>query len=72
MANDQNSNGYPVKDKNFDMISSIYHLAQGAENAKQYARDAQGDKDAEEFFNELQRIYTECGERGARMLKERL
>lgn len=64
----------PVKDKNYDMISSIYHLAQGSEMCKQYARDAQneGDSEAADFFNSLQRFYTEHGEKGAKILKDRL
>ena len=64
----------PVKDKNYAMISSIYHLSQGSEMSKQYAQDAQrdGDNNAAEFFNELHRVYTEHGEKGAKILKERL
>ncbi|SHF24483.1 hypothetical protein SAMN02745148_02157 [Modicisalibacter ilicicola DSM 19980] len=64
----------PVKDKNYDMISSLYHLAQGSEMSKQYARDAEkeGDNDAVQLFNELQRNYSEFGDKIARLLKERL
>ncbi|WP_136068106.1 hypothetical protein [Modicisalibacter radicis] len=63
-----------VKDKNYNMISSIYHLAQGSENCKQYASDAQRDNDDEaaKFFEELQRFYSEHGDKAARILKERL
>nr|WP_299242296.1 hypothetical protein [uncultured Halomonas sp.] len=64
----------PVKDKNYDMISSLYHLAQGSEMCKQYAKDAEqeGDNDAAQLFNELQRNYTEYGDKIAKVLKERL
>ncbi len=64
----------PVKDKNYNMISSIYHLAQGSENCKQYASDAQRDNDDEaaKLFEELQRFYSEYGEKAAKILKNRL
>ena len=64
----------PVKDKNYNMISSIYHLAQGSESCKQYASDAQRDNDEEaaNLFQELQRFYTEYGEKAAKILKDRL
>ena len=64
----------PVKDKNYNLISSIYHLAQVSENCKQYASDAQRDNDDEaaKLFEELQRFYSEYGEKAAKILKNRL
>ena len=63
----------PMKDMNYDMISSLYHLAQGSEMSKQYSKNAEqeGDSDTSQLFNELQRNYSEFGGRIASLLKER-
>ncbi|GAB2802957.1 hypothetical protein GCM10027040_33910 [Halomonas shantousis] len=68
MAND------PMKDKNYDMVSVLYHVAQGSENSRKYAEDArqEGDNEAAEFFEEAQRVYVELGTKGKKLLKDRL
>jgi len=42
-----------LKDKDYDLISVIYHASQGCETARQYAADAQreNDQEAAAFFN---------------------
>jgi hypothetical protein len=43
-----------LKDKDYDLISVVYHASQGCETARQYAADAkrENDKEAAAFFNE--------------------
>ena len=43
-----------LKNKDYDLISVIYHASQGSETARQYAADAEreNDKQAVAFFNE--------------------
>jgi len=42
-----------LKNKDYDLISVIYHASQGCETARQYAADAEKEKDKEAagFFN---------------------
>ena len=42
-----------LKDKDYDLISVIYHASQGCETARQYAADAQreNDQEAAAFFD---------------------
>ena len=52
----------PMPNKDYDLVSVIYHCCQGVETGTQYAADAKkaGDKEAEAFFKE-------CCEMNARM-----
>jgi len=42
-----------LKDKDYDLISVIYHASKGCATARQYATDAEkeNDKEAAAFFN---------------------
>lgn len=64
----------PLQDKDYDLISVIYHASQGYETCKQYEQDAQseGDKDAARFFREVCEQNMKCVERGKELLKNRL
>jgi len=35
----------PMKDKDFDLVSTLYHALQGAELSQQYRRDAESSGD---------------------------
>lgn len=65
---------YPVPDKDYDLISSLYHVSQGAETSQRYADDAQkeGDNDAAEYFREAQKQYVELGKKAKELLKSRI
>lgn len=65
---------YPMRDKNYDLISTLYHFSQGAEMSQRYADDAQqsGDSETAEFFQQAQKAYVELGEKGKKLLKDRL
>ncbi|MBL4610866.1 hypothetical protein [Halopseudomonas sp.] len=64
----------PIKDKHYDLISSLYHACQGLEVARQYARDAEaeGDNEAASYFKEVERSYADLSAKGKKMLRERL
>ncbi|HVL57263.1 MAG TPA: hypothetical protein VM491_12210 [Burkholderiaceae bacterium] len=68
MANTQ------MKDKDYDLISVVYHAAQGADTVKQYSEDARksGDQDAAAFFDEVGQQYGQLVKKGKDLLKRRL
>src|ERR1700716_4333980 len=55
-----------LKDKDYDLISVIYHASQGCETARQYAADAQreNDQDAAAFFNEAVELNAHLVDKG--------
>lgn len=63
-----------LKDKDYDLISVIYHAAQGAELCRQYAEDAQeeGDQEAAQFFNQVREQSQQLIQKGKQLLKGRL
>jgi hypothetical protein len=65
---------YPASDKNFDLVSSLYHFSQGVEMSKRYAEDAkhEGDQEAADFFRKSQEQYAQLGEKAKELLKQRL
>jgi hypothetical protein len=64
----------PLKDKDYDLISVVYHASQGVETCRQYALDAksEGDQDAATFFEEVREQYANMARKGKDLLKPRL
>jgi hypothetical protein len=64
----------PLKDKDYDLISVVYHASQGVETCRQYASDAnkEGDQDAATFFEEIRDQYAKFVVKGKDLLKHRL
>lgn len=64
----------PLNDRDYDLISVVYHASQGAETCRQYASDAEeeGDQDTARFFEEVQNRYVELANRGKDLLKTRM
>ena len=64
----------PLQNKDYDLISVIYHASQGYETCNQYCKDAEkeGDKDALQFFNEVRDQNQRLVEKGKQLLKSRL
>ncbi|MBL1458304.1 hypothetical protein [Methylophaga sp.] len=62
----------PIKDKNYDLISVVYHAAQGSEICRQYIEDAQneGDETLAQFFREVQEQNQRLVEKGKELLKK--
>ena len=63
-----------MKNKDYDLISVIYHASQGSETARQYAADAEreNDKQAVVFFNEALGLNAQLVQKGKELLKQRL
>jgi hypothetical protein len=63
-----------LKNKDYDLISVIYHASQGSETARQYAADAEreNDKEAVAFFNEALGLNAQLVQKGKELLKQRL
>jgi hypothetical protein len=64
----------PLQNKDYDLISVIYHASQGYETCDQYCKDAEreGDRDAVQFFNEVREQNQRLVEKGKQLLKSRL
>jgi hypothetical protein len=64
----------PLKDKNYDLISVVYHASQGLETSRQYASDAKrdGDQEAAAFFDDVYEQYAKLVTKGKDLLKQRL
>lgn len=66
--------GTQTSDRNYDMISVIYHLLQGSETLDQYCADAENSNDAElaAFFREVQTSNEQLAAKAQSLLKNRL
>ncbi|MEZ4601338.1 MAG: hypothetical protein R2940_16235 [Syntrophotaleaceae bacterium] len=64
----------PLKDKDYDLVSTIYHASQGYENCRKYAEDAQkeGDSEAAQFFNDVCDQNEKLVQHGKELLKKRI
>lgn len=64
----------PLKDKDYDLISVLYHASQGYEMCGQYAADAaqENDEETKAFFNEVRDQNARLVEKGKDLLKKRI
>ena len=64
----------PLHNKDYDLISVIYHASQGFETCQQYLEDAEkeGDRDAAQFFSEVREQNQKLVEKGRDLLKKRI
>lgn len=64
----------PLHDKDYDLVSVVYHASQGADTLERYATDAKsaGDDEAHAYFEEAQEAYAKIVDHGKRLLKQRL
>lgn len=67
-------NEYPLKDKDYDLVSALYHNLQGAAHADIYINDAkeENDKEVDEFFQEAHKLHSQLAERAKKLLANRL
>ncbi len=65
---------HPLKDKDYDLVSALYHNLQGAAHAATYIEDAKevNDKEVDEFFQEAKKLHNELAERAKKLLASRL
>ncbi|WP_437735318.1 hypothetical protein [Sorangium sp. So ce1335] len=63
-----------VPDKDYNLVSVLYHALQGAETYAQYVQDAQrqGDQELATFFNEVRQEELRLAERAKHLLGQRL
>ena len=64
----------PVNDKNFDMVSTLYHASQGIQLSSQFSQDAKekSDQDAQAFFGRVSEHYEEIADEARKLLKQKL
>ncbi|KYF71108.1 hypothetical protein [Sorangium cellulosum] len=63
-----------VPDKDYNLVSVLYHALQGAETYAQYVQDAQkqGDQELATFFGEVRQEELRLAERAKHLLGQRL
>ncbi|KYF68645.1 hypothetical protein BE11_40195 [Sorangium cellulosum] len=63
-----------VPDKDYNLVSVLYHALQGAETYSQYVQDAQkqGDQELATFFSEVRQEELRLAERAKHLLGQRL
>ncbi|WP_303907278.1 hypothetical protein [Thiohalomonas denitrificans] len=63
-----------MRDEHYDIVSTLYHALQGADICKQYIADAEkdGDKDAADFFHEVQDQNRRMAEKAKQLLVKRV
>lgn len=63
-----------TSDKNYNLVSVLYHTLTAKDTYKQYISDAEeaGDTELAEFFKKVQQQQEELGEQAKEMLKQRL
>lgn len=64
----------PMKDKDFDMVSTLYHASKGMNLCSQYSRDAESnsDQEAKEFFDRVAGQYDEIAQGAKKLLRDKL
>jgi hypothetical protein len=63
-----------MKDKDYDLVSTLYHALQGMETSSVYLRDAEtgGDEEAAKFFRDTQSQYMHVADKAKSLLSARL
>lgn len=63
-----------VADKDYNLVSVLYHALQGAETYARYVQDAQkqGDQELASFFGEVRQEELRLAERAKQLLGQRL
>jgi hypothetical protein len=66
--------GTGTSDPTYGLVSTAYHLLQGAETIQQYMEDAkrEGDKDLLKFLRQVHRSYVKNADQAKQLLSERL
>lgn len=63
-----------TSDKNYNLVSVLYHTLTAKDTYKQYVSDAEqaGDTELVEFLKKVDQQHEELAEQAKKMLKERL
>lgn len=72
--NDNTTGNTGTRDITYDLISTVYHLLQGAETAGMYIEDAsqESDQEIQQFFRETKDEYTRRAEQAKQLLARHL
>jgi len=60
------------RDENYNLISVLHHALQGAETIAQYQKDAQGDEELSQFFEQTRESYVFVAQQAKQLLVERI
>ncbi len=63
-----------LKDKDYNLVSTLYHALQGSETSGVYMEDAKGEGDQElnDFFRDAQTQYKQLADRAKGLLSKRI
>ncbi len=63
-----------MKDKDYDLVSTLYHALQGVEKCEGYLEDAEnsGDQGVKAFLKDTQQKYRDISDQAKALLSERL
>ncbi|HBB30552.1 MAG TPA: hypothetical protein DDZ80_14540 [Cyanobacteria bacterium UBA8803] len=63
-----------TENEQYNLISVLYHLLNGATTYNKYIQDAEqsGDRELAEFFREIQQQSTQCADRAKELLTRRM
>jgi len=63
-----------LRDKDYNLVSTLYHALQGAETSEVYTKDAEkaGDSELNQYFQEAQNSYKELADRAKSLLSKRM
>jgi hypothetical protein len=63
-----------MTDKDYDLVSTLYHALQGVETSGRYLQDAEaaGDNEAGEFLKEAQGQYRQIADKAKTLLGRRI
>lgn len=63
-----------MTDKDYNLVSVVYHASQGAETIDRYLSDARqaGDQEVARYLQDVQRQYVQLAQQGKQLLKQRL
>ncbi len=66
--------GTGTSNKEYDLVSILYHCLEGAATYEQYIEDAKeaGDKELADFFAEVKQTNCQLSEKAKNLLKQRL
>ncbi len=72
MAQNRNSGNFALDNLTYDLITVLHEKSKGLEAFSQYLNDSQGDNEARECFQELQRQEQENIQKLQKLLARRL
>jgi len=64
----------PIHDKDYNLVSVLYHALQGSETTTTYIRDAEqaNDRELAEYFREAQEQYKRLADQAKKLLAQRI